>query len=176
MLLLSHRIPGPAALILAAAILYGFAAPSYRQGEPSLEGRKASEFDFQLAGHTTHLDDLRGKVILLGFWASWCPPCLEGAESLNRLQQDISKGGGIVLAISEDEDQAAYEKFIQDKHIIFFTYRDPTKKIKESYGTVMIPEAYLIDREGRIARKIVGAQDWQSPEIVGSINVLLNQN
>ena len=122
------------------------------------------------------MDDLRGKVILLDFWASWCPPCLEEAESLNRLQQDISKGGGIVLAISEDEDQAAYEKFIQDNHIIFFTYRDPTKKIKESYGTVMIPEAYLIDREGRIARKIVGAQDWQSPEIMGSINVLLNQN
>ena len=53
---------------------------------------------------------------------------------------------------------------------------DPTKKIKESYGTVMIPEAYLIDREGRIARKIVGAQDWQSPEIIGSIRVLLNRN
>ena len=48
----------------------------------------------------------------------------------------------------------------------FPTYRDPTKKIKASYGTVMIPETYLIDRQGRIARKIVGAQDWQSPEIM----------
>jgi peroxiredoxin len=173
---LKHKILGPAALILAAAILYVFAAPSYRQGEPSLAGRKASEFEFQLAGKPTRLSDLRGKVVLLDFWASWCPPCLEEAESLNRLQQDISQRGGEVLAISEDEDPTAYQKFIQDNRVNFPTYRDPTKKIKESYGTVMIPEAYLIDRQGRIARKIVGAQDWQSPEIMSSINVLLNQN
>jgi cytochrome c biogenesis protein CcmG/thiol:disulfide interchange protein DsbE len=172
---LKHKILGPAGLIVAAAILYVFAAPSYRQGEPSLAGRKASDFDFQLAGHDAHLADLKGKVVLLDFWASWCPPCLEEAESLNRLQQDISAQGGTILAISEDEDADAYEKFIQDNHVEFPTYRDPTKKIKESYGTVMIPEAYLIDRDGKIARKIVGAQDWQSPEIMASVNVLLNQ-
>jgi cytochrome c biogenesis protein CcmG, thiol:disulfide interchange protein DsbE len=173
---LKHKILGPLALILAAAILYAFAAPSFRQGEPSLAGRKASQFDFQLAGQPAHLNDLRGKVILLDFWASWCPPCLEESQSLNQLQTDISQRGGVILAISEDEDQAAYEKFIQDNHVNFPTYRDPTKKIKESYGTVMIPEAYLIDRQGRIARKIVGGQNWQSPEIMGSINTLLNQN
>jgi peroxiredoxin len=173
---LKHKILGPAALILVAAILYVFAAPSYRQGEPSLAGRKAAEFEFQLAGKTAHLSDLKGRVVLLDFWASLCPPCLEEAESLNHLQQDISARGGTVLAISEDEDPAAYDKFIRDNHVNFPTYRDPTKKIKESYGTVMIPEAYLIDRNGRIARKIVGAQDWQSPDIMGSMNILLNQN
>ena len=172
---MKHKILGPIGLILAGVILLAFAFPSYRQGEPSLAGRKASEFDFQLAGQPAHLKDLQGKVVLLDFWASWCPPCLEESESLNRLQQDISQRGGTILAISEDEDQAAYEKFIQDNHVNFPTYRDPTKKIKESYGTVMIPEAYLIDRQGKIARKIVGAQDWQSPDIMGSVNTLLDQ-
>jgi cytochrome c biogenesis protein CcmG/thiol:disulfide interchange protein DsbE len=173
---LKHKILGPLGLIFAGAILLAFAFPSYRQGEPSLAGRKAAEFDFQLAGQPAHLRDLQGKVVLLDFWASWCPPCLEESPSLNQLQQDISQRGGVILAISEDEDQAAYEKFIQDNHVNFPTYRDPTKKIKESYGTVMIPEAYLIDRQGKIARKIVGGQNWQSPEIMGSINTLLNQN
>ncbi len=173
---LKRKILGPAGSIPAAAILYAIAAPGYRQGEPSLVGHKASEFDFQLAGHAAHLNDFRGRVVLLDFWASWCAPCLEEVQSLNRLQQDISQKGGIVLAISEDQDQVAYEKFIRDNHVNFATYRDPTQKIKASYSTVMIPEAYLIDREGRIARKIVGAQDWQLPEIVGLINALINQN
>lgn len=173
---MKHKVLGPIGLILAAAILYEFAVPSYRQGEPSIAGRKAKDFDFQLAGHSSRISDMRGKVVILDFWASWCPPCLEEAESLNRLQQQISSRGGVVLAISEDEDADAYEKFLHDNHVTFPTYRDPTRKIKESYGTVMIPEVYLIDRQGRIARKIVGAQDWQSPEIKRSIDMLLNQN
>src|ERR1700684_384219 len=91
---LKHKILGPIALVFVAAILYVFAAPSYRQGEPSLAGRKASDFEFQLAGKTAHLADLKGTVVLIDFWASWCPPCLEEAESLNRLQRDISVKGG----------------------------------------------------------------------------------
>jgi cytochrome c biogenesis protein CcmG/thiol:disulfide interchange protein DsbE len=174
--LLRQKILGPAGLFLAAATLGAIGAPSYRQGGPSPLGQNAREFEFHLAGHPAHLSDLRGKVILLDFWASWCPPCLEEAESLNRLKQDISERGGIVLAISEDEDQTAYDSFIQVNRIDFLTYRDPTKKIKESYGTVMIPEAYLIDRQGRLVRKFVGAQNWQSPEFMASINALLNQN
>src|SRR5271165_5686467 len=169
---LKHKILGPIGLIFAAAVLYVFAAPSYRQGEPSLAGRKAQDFDMQITG-ASHLSDLRGKVVILDFWASWCPPCLEEADSLNRLQQNISSRGGVVVAISEDEDESAYNKFLKDNNIIFPTYRDPTKKIKGIYGTVMIPETYLIDRDGRLARKIVGAQDWQSPEVMRSIDILL---
>jgi cytochrome c biogenesis protein CcmG, thiol:disulfide interchange protein DsbE len=172
---LKHKILGPLALILAAAVLYAFAAPSYRQGEPSLAGRKAQDFDMQVTG-ASHLSDLRGKVVVLNFWASWCPPCLEETQSLNTLQQAITSKGGVVLGISVDEDKGAYEKFLADNHVIFPTYRDATKKTATDYGTSMFPETYLIDREGRLARKIVGPQDWQSPEIMHSIEILLNQN
>jgi peroxiredoxin len=171
---MKHKILSPIALILVAAVLYVFAAPSYRQGEASIAGQRAKDFQLQIAG-ASRLADLRGKVVVLDFWASWCPPCLEEVQSLNRLQEAIESRGGVVLGVSEDEDPAAYDKFLQDNHVVFRSYRDPTKKIKDSYGTVMIPETYLIDREGRLARKIVGAQDWQSPEIMGSIDVLLNQ-
>jgi peroxiredoxin len=95
---------------------------------------------------------------------------------MNRLHQDIAAKGGIVLGVSIDEDEEPYQKFLEDNHVVFPTFRDPSKKIEESYGTVMIPETYLIDRQGRLARKIVGAQDWQSPQVMASINVLLNQN
>jgi cytochrome c biogenesis protein CcmG/thiol:disulfide interchange protein DsbE len=170
-----HKILGPIALILAAAVLYVFAAPSYRQGEPSLAGTRAKDFALQIPG-ASHLSDLHGKVVVLNLWASWCPPCLDEVQSLNRLQEEIGPRGGVVLGVSEDEDAAAYDKFLRDNHVVFPTYRDPTKKIKENYGTVLIPDTYLIDREGRLARKIVGPQDWQSPEVMQSIDVLLNQN
>src|SRR5258708_21244011 len=126
---LKHKILGPIGLILAGGILLAFAFPSYRQGEPSLAGRKATEFNFQLAGQPAHLKDLQGKVVLLDFWASWCPPCLEKAGSLNQLQQDISQRVGVILAISEDENQAAYETFIQENHVNLSTYPDPTTTI-----------------------------------------------
>jgi cytochrome c biogenesis protein CcmG/thiol:disulfide interchange protein DsbE len=172
---LKHKILGPIALIFVAAVLYVFAAPSYRQGEPSMAGRKAQDFDMQITG-ASHLSDLRGKVVLLNFWASWCPPCLEETQSLNILQQNIAPRGGVVLGISVDEDKDAYEKFLVDNHVIFPTYRDATKKTATDYGTSMFPETYLIDRDGRLVRKIVGPQDWQSVEIMRSIDVLLKQN
>ena len=79
------------ALVGALAVLYYFAMPSYRQGEPSIAGRVAPDFALEINGRQTHLSDLKGKVVLLDFWASWCPPCVEEAPSLNALQQRISK-------------------------------------------------------------------------------------
>jgi cytochrome c biogenesis protein CcmG, thiol:disulfide interchange protein DsbE len=172
---LKHKIPGILGLVLAAAVLYVFAAPSYRQGEPSLAGRRAKDFPLQITG-ASRLADLRGKVVVLNFWASWCPPCLEETQSLNRLQQAIAAKGGLVLGVSVDEDQSAYEKFLVDNHVVFPTYRDASKQSATTYGTSMYPETYLIDRAGRLARKIVGPQDWQSPQVMASIDVLLNQN
>lgn len=171
---MKHKILGPLGLLAAAAILVAFAVPSYRQGERSIAGDKAQDFAMQIPG-ASHLSDLRGKVVILDFWASWCPPCVEEADSLNRLQEEIASKGGVVLGVSEDEDASAYDQFLKEHHVAFPTYRDPTKKIKSSYGTVMIPEVYLIDRRGMLVRKIIGAQDWQSPEIAQSIDVLLSQ-
>jgi len=172
---MKHKVLGPIALVFVAAVLYAFSAPSYRQGEPSLAGRKAQDFDIQITG-ASHLSDLRGKVVILNFWASWCPPCLEETPSLNTLQEAIVPKGGMVLGISVDEDKDAYQKFLADNHVVFPTYDDTSKKTATQYGTSMFPETFLIDRQGRLARKIVGPQDWQSPELMRSIDVLLNQN
>src|SRR6202790_3553244 len=110
-----RRIAAWTAVALAAGILVLFAMPSYRQGEASIAGKPALDFPLTLAGKSEHLADLRGKVVVLNFWATWCPPCVNETPALNRLETYIDSRGGMVLGVSVDEDGAAYEKFLKDQ-------------------------------------------------------------
>ena len=164
------------ALALAAAVLLLFAMPSYRQGESSVAGKTAPDFPVTINGRPGHLSDYRGKIVVLNFWATWCPPCVEETPALNRLQQRIASRGGVVLGVSVDEDAAAYEKFLRDQQIAFPTYRDPSRKIPLGYGTSMYPDTYVVDRKGKIARKFMGPQDWDSPDMTRYFDALLGQS
>ncbi len=168
-------------LAFGIGIIVVFAMPSYRQGEASIAGKTAKDFGLELAGNPSHLSNLRGKVVVLNFWASWCPPCVEEAPSLNRLHKYIESRNGLVLGVAADEDAYAFSKFVIDQGITFPTYRDPGTKehsspIALSYGSPMIPETYVIDRHGKIARKIIGPQIWDSPEMRAYFDALLAQN
>src|SRR5438445_11096876 len=114
-----------AALALGVGILLLFALPSYRQGEASIAGKTADDFALTTDGKPQRLSDYRGKVVVLNFWASWCPPCLEEAPALNGLQRQIEPMGGTILGVSIDEDPQAYEQFLEDFGIVFPTWRDP---------------------------------------------------
>jgi cytochrome c biogenesis protein CcmG, thiol:disulfide interchange protein DsbE len=165
----------------AAGLLILFASPSYKQGEASPAGSVAKSFSFQMDGKAETLADLRGKVVVLNFWASWCPPCVDETASLNELQRWIAPRGGTILGVSADTDPSAYEQFLKEHDVIFPTYRDPLERgvlsqIGLDYGTSIYPETYIIDRNGRIARKIVGAQKWTSPQMTAYLNSLLSSN
>jgi cytochrome c biogenesis protein CcmG, thiol:disulfide interchange protein DsbE len=167
-------------LVFVIGLIAVFTLPSYRQGEASLAGKTPKDFALDFAGKPSHLSDLRGKVVVLNFWASWCPPCVEEAPSLNRLHQYIESRNGLVLGVAADEDPQAFTKFIVDQRVAFPTYRDPATKehsspIALSYGTTMIPETYILDRRGKIARKVIGPQRWDSPDMRGYLDSLLAQ-
>jgi len=170
-----RKIMAWGSMLGAFAIIYFFTFPHYRQGESSLAGRTAQDFSLTLNGKQTKLSDLHGKVVVLNFWASWCGPCVEETPGLNSLQQRISSRNGVVLGVSIDEDERAYDKFIRDQHVGFLTYRDPSKQIATDYGTSMWPETYIIDRKGKILRKIIGPQDWNSPEMTAYFDAILGQ-
>ncbi|HTW23148.1 MAG TPA: TlpA disulfide reductase family protein, partial [Candidatus Baltobacteraceae bacterium] len=172
---MKRKLKTGAVLLFIAGLIYLFARPDYRQGEPSLHGRPAENFQFTLNGKPMQLSDLRGQVVLVDFWASWCPPCVDEAPSLDALQAEIAPRGGTVLGVSIDEDESAYQNFLQMYHVNFPTFRDPSKKIETEYGTSMIPETYVIDRNGKIDRKVVGAQDWTSPTMTAYLNSVLNE-
>jgi cytochrome c biogenesis protein CcmG, thiol:disulfide interchange protein DsbE len=168
-----EKIIGGVAFLGAVAVLGIFAMPTYRQGEPSIAGRMAPDFALQLDGKPAHLQDLRGKVVVLDFWASWCPPCVEETPSLIDLQRRIADRGGTVLGISMDDDRNNYEAFLKEHKVNFPTYLDSSKAIPATYGTSMYPEAYIIGRNGRIVRKVVGPQDWTNPDTLAALDTLL---
>jgi thiol-disulfide isomerase/thioredoxin len=104
---------GGLAAFLGIVVL--FALPSYRHGEASVAGKRAEDFALNFNGKPAHLSDLRGKVVVLNFWGTWCPPCVEETPELNRLQKYIASRNGVVLGVAADVDQAVYEKFLRDQ-------------------------------------------------------------
>jgi cytochrome c biogenesis protein CcmG/thiol:disulfide interchange protein DsbE len=171
---LKQKLVTALALVAVLGLLVLFASPEYRQGEASLAGTPAKDFSFTLDGKPVKLADLRGKVVVLNFWATWCPPCVEETPSLNELQRRIVSRGGVVLGISEDDDQQAYDEFLKTYQIQFPTFRDTTKLIPAQYGTSMYPDTYVIGKNGKLDRKIVGPQEWTSPEMTAYIDSLLD--
>jgi cytochrome c biogenesis protein CcmG/thiol:disulfide interchange protein DsbE len=141
-----------------------------RGSHPHQIGTPAPEFTVSDGVQTIDLSKYRGHTVILNLWATWCPPCLDELPTLIQLQQQMPNI--VVIAISEDADDDVYRHFLTQHHIDFLTVRDPSLRINKLYGTVQIPESYVIDKNGIIRRKFVSAQDWTSPEIMGYLKKL----
>ena len=98
------------------------------------------------------LSQYRGQVVVLNFWATWCPPCVEEMPSLVEMQRRMKAKGVTVLAVSVDVDESAYKQFLKDHNVSLLTVRDPEHKSSELYGTFKYPETYVIDRGGVMRR------------------------
>jgi cytochrome c biogenesis protein CcmG/thiol:disulfide interchange protein DsbE len=152
--------------MLAAAALAG----CDRGSHPSNIGTPAPLFVMSDGIQTVDLNKMKGKVVVLNLWATWCAPCVEELPSLLALQQRMP--GIAVVAVSADQDDTVYRKFLVKHHVDVLTVRDSDQKVNAMYGTVMIPETYIIDRQGVIRRKFIGAQDWTAPDIADYLNKL----
>ncbi len=121
--------------------------------------------DFTVSDGTSsvHLASYRGRVVLLNFWATWCAPCIIELPTLLQLHHD--QPDLAVLAVSIDDDRDAYRSFILSRHVDLTTVQDPGQLAAKLYHTEQWPETYVIDRQGMIRRKFIGAQDWSSPEV-----------
>ena len=154
--------------LLAALTLTG----CYSGSRPARIGSNAPDFTVQDSDHTVTLSQFRGQVVVLNFWATWCPPCVEETPSLIRMQARLKDKGVVVLAVSIDDDDAAYHKFLKQYGVNMVTVRDEAKKASSLYGTFGWPETYVIDRNGVIRRKFIGPVEWTSPEVTDYLSKL----
>ena len=144
----------------------------YSGSRPPHIGSAAPDFTVQDSDRSLKLSDFRGQIVVLNFWATWCPPCVEEMPSLVEMQRRMQAKGITVVAISVDVDQGAYNQFLKDHYVNLLTVRDPDQNSNRLYGTFKFPETYIIDRSGVMRRKFIGAIDWTAPDITDFLSKL----
>jgi len=147
-------------------------AGCYTGSRPPHVGSAAKDFSVQDSDHQVSLKQFRGQVVVLNFWATWCPPCNEELPSIMDMQTRLRGRGVVVLGVSIDVDGDAYHRFLKERNVNFVTVRDPEQKVADMYGTSMWPESYVIDRQGVLRRKIVGPINWGSPDVMQFLSQL----
>jgi peroxiredoxin len=160
------------AAVFLILILSSVLSGCYGGSRPARIGTPAPDFMVQDSDRKVELRDFRGKIVVLNFWATWCPPCVEEMPSLTELQQRFKDKDVTVVGVSVDVDSDSYHRFLKDHKIDFLTVRDPDQKTNNLYGTFKFPETYIIDRKGIVRRKFIGAVDWSQPEIVDFLSKL----
>jgi cytochrome c biogenesis protein CcmG, thiol:disulfide interchange protein DsbE len=159
-------------LSLLTAFLVVVTAGCYTGSRPPHVGAAAKDFSVQDSDRQVSLNQFRGQVVVLNFWATWCPPCDQELPSLIDMQDRLRGRGVMVVGVSIDVDGDAYHRFLKQRGVNFVTVRDPEQKVAAMYGTSGWPESYIIDRQGVLRRKIVGPINWDSPEVMQFLSKL----
>lgn len=148
-------------------------------------GSKAPAFDatdLRRSRHVT-IDDYRGKVVLVNIWATWCPPCREEMPSMERLHKTFAGTDFRIAAVSVDGDAfyTAEKKgptevlaFADQLGLTFDILHDPSGAIRRAYDIFGVPESFVVDRDGVIVKRVIGAADWDAPVNQALIRSLLD--
>jgi thiol-disulfide isomerase/thioredoxin len=153
------------------------AKPAAESVGKAVEGAVAPDFTVKdLAGHEVKLSSLKGKVVLVNFWATWCPPCKEEIPSMMKLNQRMAGKQYQMLAISIDEGgKEAVVSYFKKSGNSLPAYLDNEGAVSRSYGTTGVPETFIIDKAGIIQKKIVGGMDWSAPDVFSYLDELLKK-
>jgi cytochrome c biogenesis protein CcmG/thiol:disulfide interchange protein DsbE len=160
-----------AAIVLLSVVLVFFIYSGIHE-RVVVAGDSAPEFTIRADnGRTVSLPNFGGKLLILNFWATWCPPCVQETPSLSQFAAAYAPKGVVVLGVSVDKDEKAYRAFLQKYSPVFLTARE--SKLHEDYGTFMYPETYIIDPKGKVLQKLAEPADWMDPKMTQLIDSLL---
>jgi len=128
-------------------------------------GTRAPDYSVRtLDGDTVAIRDFRGEVVLLNVWATWCAPCEQEMPSMQRLQEELGPQGLRVVAVSVDQaDPESVRDWVDERNLTFTVLHDASGRIQQVYQTTGVPESFVLDRDGMILKKIIGATEWDHP-------------
>jgi peroxiredoxin len=167
---------------VAGVVLAAVAFALWRGGSvpPPLErGRPAPPFELAALDGASRLRlaDLRGRVVLLNFWATWCKPCEDEMPAMERLYRALAGPEFELVAISVDTDAEAVARFRDRLGLSFPILLDPGSEVSRAYQTTGYPESFLIDRAGNLASaRFVGPRQWDEPEYESLVRRVLESN
>ena len=149
-------------------LLVGLSLPLWAFGNPpDREGtlQKAAPFRLKnLEGKEVRLEDYQGKVILLDFWASWCPPCKKEIPDLVKLYNRYQGKGFVVIGVASGDDPSAVRNFVKAKNVPYPIVLGDQTVFTAYQGIYFLPTAFLIDRKGYIRQKLIGPKDEKTLE------------
>lgn len=153
-------------------------APQISMIEPEMRSSDGTAFTLpDLSEKQVRLEDFRGNVVLLNFFATWCGPCREEMPSLEQVYKAYSRKGLVVVGVSSDvQGKAVVEPFVKDFGLSFPIVLDPQSRVSKQYRVRGIPTVYLLDKHGRIAGMHVGGADWNGKEARALIEQLLAES
>jgi thiol-disulfide isomerase/thioredoxin len=138
------------------------------------EKRPGIDFSLKLVdGRTIALSSLKGKVVFLNFWATWCPPCRAEMPSMEVLYRRFHDQGLEFLAVDIMENSKDVSAFLSEYKLSFPAALDPSGSISNNYGIQAIPATFIVDRDGKIILSTVGGRNWNTPAIIAAFDELL---
>ncbi|MHB9151932.1 MAG: TlpA disulfide reductase family protein [Spirochaetales bacterium] len=125
-----------------------------------------------LAGAEKARANAKGKIVLLNFWATWCPPCKEEIPSIEALSQAMKGKNFEVFAVNLGDDSATVKSFVAEHKLSFPIYLDPKNLLSGTYASQGIPTTYLLDKDGRFIAGMVGAYNYSNPDFMSLLDEL----
>ncbi len=165
------------AVLLLFVSLSSAQAMGGRAGGQPKPGQVAPDFTLtDLSGNKITLSALRGKVVFLNFWATWCPPCRAEMPSMEQLNEVFSGKDFVMLAVNVEQNaESVVKAFIKRNPHSFTVLLDGEGEVQKLYGVYRFPETFLIDRQGRVVEHVLGARNWASVEFLRQVNGLLGE-
>ena len=168
-------------VLVSVLVVFFLARVKEKDRAPSIKivtaGDRAPAFRLPTTeGRFVNLSDHRGKVVMIHFWATWCPPCVDEMPELEALHRQLKGKDFELLAISVDEGGPGIVTAFMKKHGISYpVLLDPARSISGLYGTFKFPETYIIDRDGVVAYKAIGSREWTTPVNMNIVKNIMDQ-
>ena len=128
-----------------------------------------------LAGAEKSRASVKGKIVLLNFWATWCPPCKEEIPSIEALSKSMKGKNFEVFAVNLGDDAATVKSFVAERNLTFPIYLDPKNLLSRTYASQGIPTTYLLDKDGRFIAGMVGGYNYSNPDFISLLDELTSK-